>query len=179
MSQEITIIILSNSDYVQYHDDGEDSLGPTIASLSLGAKATMRFRLKDQYFRGKGRFSKVPVADDAVLPGCDNFEKRQELKEQHDMGQLNDIEYAKQRMELADAVKKRESKALITLDLHHGDMVVMHGSLLQKYYEHSVTSEGKLRFALTARHVLDDKVEEEDRAKGQYTPSLDHLYDGE
>lgn len=178
MWKEIAIIMLSNSDYVQYHDDGEDSLGPTIASLSLGAKATMKFRLKDQYFRGSGPTSKVPVPDDAVLPGCDDFEKRKQLKEQHDSKQLNDAEYTKQRMELAGTFKEKESKPLISLDLHHGDMVVMDGALLQKYYEHSVTSGGKLRFALTARHVLEDGLMAEELAKGQYVLVGDQIYDG-
>lgn len=31
---------------VQWHDDGEKELGPTVATLSLGAAAVMRFRPK-------------------------------------------------------------------------------------------------------------------------------------
>lgn len=37
--------------------------------------------------------------------------------------------------------------------LNHGDLVVMHGRGVQKYYEHAVTPQGKLRFALTCRYV--------------------------
>ncbi|EED12933.1 hypothetical protein TSTA_054450 [Talaromyces stipitatus ATCC 10500] len=161
-----------------FHDDGEDSLGPTIATLSLGANATMKFRLKDQYFRGSSR-SHVLVADDAVLPGCENYEERKELKAQRNAGELTKDEYSKHRMRLAKAVTKNEGSSLITLDLRHGDMVVMHGSLLQKYYEHSVESKGKLRFALTSRHVKPEMVEEGDRVKGEYNPAPDQIYNGE
>ena len=36
----------------QYHDDGEESLGPTVASLSLGCPAKMKWRLKSKYWCG-------------------------------------------------------------------------------------------------------------------------------
>lgn len=35
---------------IKYHDDGEKGLGPRIATLSLGAPATMLLRLKAKYF---------------------------------------------------------------------------------------------------------------------------------
>ncbi|RDL41607.1 uncharacterized protein BP5553_01586 [Venustampulla echinocandica] len=37
--------------------------------------------------------------------------------------------------------------------LKHGDIVIMHGRDIQRFYEHSVVPHGKLRFALTARYV--------------------------
>lgn len=165
-------IILSISDRSQFHDDGEDSLGPSIATLSLGSQATMRFRLKKKYYNGS-------AANNAVLPGCEFFEERKELKEEHDNGKLKDDEYSIRCMKLTNQVTRREAKDLITLDLHHGDMVVMNGSLLQKYYEHSVTSEGILRYALTARHVLEEKLTVEERAKGRYQFTEVQIYDGE
>lgn len=33
----------------QFHDDGEDTLGPTVATLSLGSPAQMLFRSKKKY----------------------------------------------------------------------------------------------------------------------------------
>ena len=42
----------SQTDILQYHDDGETGLGPTVATYSLGAPAAMRFRLKGQYYTG-------------------------------------------------------------------------------------------------------------------------------
>jgi hypothetical protein len=35
---------------IRYHDDGEEGLGPRIATLSLGAPATMDLRVKAKYF---------------------------------------------------------------------------------------------------------------------------------
>lgn len=34
---------------LQYHDDGEDTLGPTVATLSLGSSARMLFAEKTKY----------------------------------------------------------------------------------------------------------------------------------
>lgn len=163
---------MSNSDHSQFHDDGEDSLGPSISTLSLGSQATMRFRLKKKYYNGN-------AANAAVLPGCEFFEERKELKKQHENRELDDVEYVNKCMELTSDITRREAKDMITLELHHGDMVVMHGPLLQKYYEHSIASEGKLRYALTARHVLEEKVEVKERAKGQLKFTADQIYDGE
>lgn len=39
---------------MSYHDDGEQGLGPIVASLSLGADATMSFRLKQPKKTRKG-----------------------------------------------------------------------------------------------------------------------------
>lgn len=123
--------------------------------------------------------AKAPLVDDAVLPGCDKFSERKKLKEQYERGELTNGEYTNRRMELAKAVSRREADSLITLDLHHGDMVVMHGTLLQKYYEHSVSSEGRLRFALTSRYVKPGEVEQKDHAKGQFVLTPDQVYHGE
>jgi alkylated DNA repair dioxygenase AlkB len=44
-------MILANKK--QYHDDGEKTLGPTVASLSLGCESTMHFRPKSNNSIGK------------------------------------------------------------------------------------------------------------------------------
>jgi hypothetical protein len=139
----------------------------------------MKIRLKDQYFRGCRLRANIPLPDDAVLAGCDKFSERKKLKEQHERGELTSSEYTKSRMELAKTVTRREADSLITLDLHHGDMVVMHGALLQKYYEHSVSSEGKLRFALTSRYVKPEEVKQKEHAKGEFVLAPDQVYYGE
>ena len=64
---------------LQYHDDGEKELGPTVATLSLGGDATMMFRPK--------------------------------------------------------AKKPTELPAVLCITLRHGDIVVMHGTRIQKLYE--------------------------------------------
>ncbi|KAL4797732.1 hypothetical protein BDV19DRAFT_43474 [Aspergillus venezuelensis] len=71
-----------------YHDDGESSLGPTIASLSLGSEAVMTMRMEAKYyheFTGK----KNLVRDDPILPGCLNEHRRGELRQQLQRGHIN------------------------------------------------------------------------------------------
>lgn len=137
----------------------------------------MRIRLKNQYFRGQARRLSNAL-EDIVLPGCANYEQRMELKSQYADGELGDEAYIEQRKELQEQVKRREPPTIITMELQHGDMMVMHGAALQKYYEHSVVSEGKLRYALTARHVKPEKVEMTDHAKGSFSLTPDQVYDG-
>lgn len=43
--------------------------------------------------------------------------------------------------------------------LNHGDIVIMHGEEVQKYFEHAVTPRGTLRYALTCRTILPEKLE--------------------
>lgn len=102
---------------INYHDDGEKELGSTIATLSLGASALMRFRPKRTAELG------------------------------------------------APSTNLRGTKThALQLKLKHGDIVVMSGADIQKLYEHEVEPLGKLRFALTARHVkLDMMNTDEDR----------------
>ncbi|KAH6674849.1 hypothetical protein B0J14DRAFT_561877 [Halenospora varia] len=97
---------------MDYHDDGEKTLGPTVSSISLGSSATMVFRPK--------------VGSHIMGPGKPN--------------------------------PKGEKKDVLSFVLEHGDIMVMHGSGIHKHYEHKVTPHGKIRFALTSRHILIDKI---------------------
>lgn len=138
----------------------------------------MKIRLKDEYFLGHRKRAKKPIEDDSVLPGCYKPEERKALKERYQQEKLTAENYDKQRMELANDCPQKESKDLITMDLHHGDLVVMHGTSLQKYYEHSVESEEKLRFALTARYVKPEQVGKTEQHKGKFKLEGDQVYDG-
>ncbi|TQN75222.1 Alpha-ketoglutarate-dependent dioxygenase alkB-like protein 3 [Colletotrichum shisoi] len=50
---ELLSIGYMEEDKISYHDDGEDTLGPTVATLSLGSPAQMCFKMKPSY-AGKG-----------------------------------------------------------------------------------------------------------------------------
>jgi len=56
-----------------------------------------------------------------------------------------------------------EASAVINMKLCHGDIVVMHGRMIQEYYEHAVVPEGKLRFALTSRYIELDSLKDGDK----------------
>ncbi|GKT69493.1 oxoglutarate iron-dependent oxygenase protein [Colletotrichum tofieldiae] len=46
---ELLSIGYMEEDKISYHDDGEDTLGPTVATLSLGSPALMSFKRKKAY----------------------------------------------------------------------------------------------------------------------------------
>ncbi|KAJ5673085.1 hypothetical protein N7507_002212 [Penicillium longicatenatum] len=163
---------------IGFHDDGEDSLGPTIATLSLGASSTMKIRMKDQYYNGQSkRF--VVLKDDIILPNCRNEKARRDLKKQYEDGIITKAVYDQRRTSLFNKQgSSGEAPAQIQLTLHHGDLVVMHGENLQKYYEHSVVSSNLLRFALTARYIKPDFVNEIELPNGHFMLNSDQVYHG-
>ncbi|KAL8631966.1 hypothetical protein Q9189_002342 [Teloschistes chrysophthalmus] len=63
--------------------------------------------------------------------------------------------------------------------LAHGDYVVMHGMELQKYYEHQISNDGRLRYALTARHVKPHTVDPAQLHKGHYVTNPEDVYHGD
>ncbi|WDK17913.1 hypothetical protein CGRA01v4_09198 [Colletotrichum graminicola] len=46
---ELLSIGYMEEDKISYHDDGEDTLGPTVATLSLGSPSLMSFKMKKSY----------------------------------------------------------------------------------------------------------------------------------
>lgn len=61
------------------------------------------------------------------------------------------------------AKDRRPSPELFGTYLAHGDYIVMRGKALQKYYEHAVTPDKDLRFAVTSRHVIPEIVPSDQR----------------
>jgi hypothetical protein len=84
----LTRMLNALADSSKYHDDGEKELGPTIATLSLGCDAVMRFRPK-----------------------------------------------AKSNIGEKGTNSKGTRKDVLRILLQHGDIVIMHGTLIQKHYE--------------------------------------------
>ncbi|KAJ5562414.1 hypothetical protein N7535_003133 [Penicillium sp. DV-2018c] len=166
---------------IGYHDDGESSLGPTIATLSLGGKSTMLIRMKYKYFNGVTRRADKTgnlLEDDPVLKGCLWEDERRALKQEFEAGKISRPEYDSSRHRILAAKRGKEAPAAIKLELHHGDLVVMHGENLQRYFEHSVVPESQLRFALTARYVKPEHVDEAEINKGDFSLTPEQIYDG-
>ncbi|KAJ5725529.1 uncharacterized protein N7483_006886 [Penicillium malachiteum] len=174
---ELLLLGFANGMDIGYHDDGEKTLGPTIVTLSLGARAAMYIRMKKYYFEGM-RSNNEPIENDPVLEGCRDYKARKELKDRYEAGELNRIEYAEERMKILQLTKSSTAPTLMKIELHHGHMLVMNGANLRKYYEHMVEPEGGLRFAVTARHILESKVEAADRWMGDCDIPEDMIYDG-
>lgn len=163
---------------LEYHDDGEEGLGPRIATLSLGGKARMHLRMKMKHYTGcskTGLLTKerpVPgsiagVVDGVQLTSQEMYEKR--LAAWEELQLLTDRkEYNKRAKEIPVELglfEKRMKKAddMVTVTLNHGDIVLMEGYDIQKYLEHKVVPEQCLRFALTCRTILPDHLKPEER----------------
>jgi hypothetical protein len=126
---------LTLSNYLQYHDDGEEGLGPTIATLSLGGQATMTIRMKASHYRGVSRAGAY-VDKYPPTKGCLNYEQR--LLKHKEMEQSDPGKRASLCKEIAKELglsKKRSSPVWLSMRLNHGDIVVMHGVRIQTYYE--------------------------------------------
>ena len=97
----------------------------------------MSIRMKDQYFNGFRRRDgkKILLDSDPVLPGCAKYEQRTELARKFSDGEITAQQYKDARDEISRSITKREASALCVMELNHGDLVVMHGPNLQKYYE--------------------------------------------
>ncbi|KAJ5688953.1 hypothetical protein N7462_003345 [Penicillium macrosclerotiorum] len=162
---------------IGYHDDGESTLGPTIATLSLGGKSKMTLRMKYGDYFGLSRIG-CPIKNDAILEGCKARELRQSLKrrlEKDNSAHSRELYDTERRQRLH---AKGEPPVEISMDLRHGDLVVMHGELLQKHYEHAVTSQSTLRYALTARFVKTDNMSAAECEKGEFKLKEHQIYKG-
>lgn len=172
---------------IEYHDDGEEGLGPRIATLSLGGKAKMHLRLKMKHFVGCSKTGILTVDDRPPVPGGLGGEamdaKRRaawdELQLIKDSDRALYLKRLKQIPIELGIFKDRTKKAgdLVTVTLGHGDIILMEGYDIQKYLEHKVVPEGYLRFALTCRTVLENHLKPEERPQYPVTPD-DFGYDG-
>lgn len=90
--------------------------------------------MKYKYFNGLSKAKKI-LDDDPVLPGCQLHEVRAELKEMLNNGEISWKDYERRRLEASKKCRAVEAHPFIKMELHHGDLVVMHGENLQKYYE--------------------------------------------
>ena len=165
---------------INYHDDGEFGLGPTIATLSLGAPGTMRIRMKARHYHGVS--SVASLYDDAApIPGCQQYEARLALQPALDVLKRSDTKAwntrRKQIPKQLGLTHRGTARDVLTMQLGHGDIVVMHGADVQKYYEHAVEHAGKLRFALTCRYIDPESLKLEDQPKYAVEPDAEG-YDG-
>ncbi|MCJ1433561.1 hypothetical protein MMC27_002924 [Xylographa pallens] len=149
-----------------FHDDGEKELGPTIATLSLGGSAVMSMRMKSRYFTGLTKGGNYDPLE-PVLPGSFLEEERKSLNARWPTVTADQFEQWRKAL-YSSRKMPRNGPVLLTMHLSHGDIVVMHGNEMQKYYEHQIVSSGKMRFGLTCRHIKPELVDPADHWKGIY-----------
>lgn len=94
------------------------------------------FRLKSKYYTGltKDRTGKwKPMDDDPVLPGCNEYEVRKTLKQQYDNHEISEQQYRDERSKVLKYMPN--PPPVLKMELHHGNILVMSGEGIQKYYE--------------------------------------------
>lgn len=94
----------------------------------------MYIRMKAKYYFGVSN-SNVPTPDDPVLSHCVKEEQRRSLKKDFEAGRITKDGYNSRRKAMLHRLNKKQPPKLLTLELKHRDLVVMHGADLQKYYE--------------------------------------------
>ncbi|KAK6336185.1 hypothetical protein TWF696_001748 [Orbilia brochopaga] len=113
---------------MDFHDDGEEDLGPCVSSISLGSPALMQFRIKGKYCS-------------KVKGGGSNDEDRALLRPSNPCSTTD-----------AGVPNHPSKRVCLELRLHHGDVVIMNGRDIQRLMEHAVSPEG-FRIAATARNI--------------------------
>lgn len=93
----------------------------------------MKIRMKEKYFKGCSA-RKIPTKGDPVLPGSSMYEERAELARKYRDGEVEKAEFDSQLQKIF-AKPTRKAQPTIEMQLRHGDLVVMHGEKLQKYFE--------------------------------------------
>jgi hypothetical protein len=181
---ELLIFAYLEGQKIKYHDDGEEGLGPRIATLSLGAPATMSLRVKAKYFSQvskTGVFTDEPPLPLPLLESCGyasgyttrakDSEKqasktvskdtyaarlaaRDELQDLRAKGEMATFRSRSKELSKEIQLKRKDADALLSFRLTHGDIVIMEGEEIQKFMEHMVEPDGHLRFAMTTRTIL-------------------------
>ncbi|KAI9795345.1 MAG: hypothetical protein M1835_005958 [Candelina submexicana] len=157
---------------IDFHDDGEYGLGPTIATLSLGYPATMKIRMKAKHYSGVSKGGAYLHADPPV-PGSLHYAARLDAYMAMDGIEGSNARKTRgQAIKGALGLKSQKCPNLLSMHLNHGDIVVMHGE------KHAVQPIGQLRFALTCRYIDPNSLAKSDVPK-YAVETDDGFYDGE
>ena len=102
----------------------------------------MTIRMKERYYSAR-KIKFDPYDPKApVIRGCQFYKERVELNTLHKNG-CSDKVLRRKEAELRRKVQdtgRNSAPVILNMKLHHGDMVVMHGSEMQKYFEVSFAS---------------------------------------
>ena len=75
----------------EYHDDGEDDLLGTIATMSIGGDAVMKLRMKSKWYSAKNLKINTYDPTEEVIPGMQGWQDRLELNSLY--GQVSEKEF--------------------------------------------------------------------------------------
>ncbi|KAG0136625.1 hypothetical protein HOY82DRAFT_50336 [Tuber indicum] len=143
---------------MDYHDDGEEGLGETVASISLGGSARMKFRVKSKYKSDRHCWTTEPDKHPQDA-GSGNSIYNEENLEDEEEEVSGEIAAGLQTNASSMRAKGRSNKAMLDLCLNHGDVMVMKGAGIQTHWEHTVVPTGLFRIAATARYIAHNAPE--------------------
>lgn len=100
----------------------------------------MQFKIKSKYWKAN-----IPTAagydpEAWVLPGSQAWKMRLTVNEHYKCGRM--AEYEASKADLMAHLGQANPPVVLTLELRHGDMVVMHGERIQEIYEVSSPGHG-------------------------------------
>ena len=95
----------------------------------------MHFRMKFKHWAPKDLNAETYDPEEWVRPGCRGWKLRIELNKLFKAGRMAEYKAAKAELFKSAAMKKKTPPTILSLDLKHGDMVVMHGEEIQKINE--------------------------------------------
>ena len=157
---ELMVLGYKTANKIGFHDDGEEGLGPTVATLSVGCEAEMKLKIQEKHFKGftgSGFVDSLPP-----LPGGPRYKER--LVAYHELKSLeatgDKLAYVARKKAVPKVLnltsaKRKNAPEILKMRLNHGDIVIMHGESLQKYFLHCVEPRGRRRFAFTCRNILE------------------------
>jgi hypothetical protein len=95
----------------------------------------MNFRMKAKHYWGVSRNDNQ--VDQAPIPGCAMYEERLEAWQETERTGTQGKRGKRPKNTAGGPTKRKQANApvAITLQLNHGDVVVMHGEKIQEYYE--------------------------------------------
>lgn len=152
---------------MNFHDDGEPGLGPTVSTLSLGVEAKMIFRLKEKYTLDhqlvRQPFSLNEKSSSEERLGYHNAESQECRRGKVEESSIGTWQREKKEDSRAKQISMT-NRTLLTLTLRHGCIVIQHGRKLQEMIEHAVQPQmgtkqrgnNRVRIAVTARRIDKD-----------------------
>ena len=95
----------------------------------------MDFRMKHKYWTAKDIKAKTYDPELRVRPGSQGWKLRIKANELFKAGRMAEYKAAKVELFNSAEMRKKTQPTMLSLDLKHGDMVVMHGEEIQEINE--------------------------------------------
>ena len=96
----------------------------------------MNFKMKEKKWPAIGLTCKNYDPEAKVIPGSQAWKERVAVDKLYEAGETEQYERAKEELvKSLNGQKKKPGPIILSLELRHGDMVVMHGEGIQRIYE--------------------------------------------